>query len=273
MRRIWILVVLLVFAVLHVAQAKGNVTLSGVVHIEFLGQSGTLRLINTADTSQEVTMSFDKIEEYTPAGKSIGNQKENLGGHGYFDWTDPQDVIVNGYKARKIETQTTLKRGAHFSVAAFVFETDAKVIHGETEYSVPKNTVKFSVKIGNWGWDAPNNTLGLTLSYKSQGKSGALDTLVKKNDAEAYVDLGSGTFTVATRALVDGKEYNFSPLLSKNGVNRQIDLRFPHFSDGVDYDPTLQLFVPESPTGAGYSITLSTILPLLVCTITMLLWL
>jgi hypothetical protein len=244
-----------------------DVSILGDVTIQFVGNSGKLIVYNTKTPNETLEAGFGQITEYQPDGKKVGRTQTNLG-PGDFDWTDPQDAVINGYKAKRITTQSNLRGQGLFAITAFIFSEDAKVVHGQTEYSIPKNSLKFSIKIGNWKWDAAGNTLQMTMDYRSSTKKPSNpDVLVKKNAGESVIELGSGTLTIASRALVDGQEVDINPELTRTGPARSVQLHFPHFTDGVDYDPTLAA-APLSPdqglTGDSTRL-LPSLLTVLVC--------
>jgi len=227
--------------------AAKDIVILGETTVQFVGKSGKLRVYDTKEPDEYIEVNFDELEEIAAPGEKKSKNKVNLGNKD-FEWTDPQNVTVDGYRAQKISSQSDLNGQGSFSVAAFVFETDAQVCHGDTIYEIPKGFVKFSVKVGNWQWETPNNTLQMGITYRSSVKNNKTDVLINKPDgSEAYMNLGRAVLSVAKRAIVDGQEAPIDIALKITGQKRNIDLIFPHFTDGVDYDPNLGLPQPDPP--------------------------
>jgi hypothetical protein len=220
--------------------AKDAQFVNDEITVQFLGHSGKFKLWRTqsgGDTNIEV--SFDKLEEVDMSGKKQASI--NLATTD-FAWENLGAVRYQGYDATEVMLTTTLSNGANLTVDSYIFQVDAKVIHGNTTYTVAKNHVKFTVIIHDWPFASTSNTLQFGCECKFKGGSkGFPDKLDPKNANEQKLVFGPGQIDIANKALVDGDEMKISPTIVSKGAFTGVTFEFPYFSSKLEYDPTLSV--------------------------------
>jgi hypothetical protein len=122
--------------------------------------------------------------------------------------------------------------------------------------AVARNTLKISVQVDNWLFDAAGNKLALSIKMSDNGGGGGAapnagpspaggTTFLLPGDAGSGV---AGAINLESTAFVDGNGTNALPVgLSQQG--NTYTLLFPHFSQRVWYDPTV--FATEQPAGGA----------------------
>jgi hypothetical protein len=135
----------------------------------------------------------------------------------------------------------------------YFFTVPTTVQNGNDTVTVPKNAMKFDVKIADWTFADPRNTLDVGLRLKSKGGK----KLSKVNDKEEdrvgkdgqkkkhrkkRVDFGNMYFDTPLTAIYDGVEQPMNvtqETKGKSGKDLKLRFSFSSFTGGVVYDPVM----------------------------------
>jgi len=253
------------------AQADSNVTTATGQVIQFLGQSGQIKL-TPANSTDFIQIRWNKIEEVTPQGVVV--QSVNNFASQVFTWSQPESVVVNGYNATSVVLASQLSVGLGsqvtsttiFNISTYIFNMEAMVRNGNQTLSVPENSVKFTVHIDSWPFLNYSNvlTFGAALLHAG-GESSSVGGITFKNSQENSIDFGPGTMDMANTAVVDGYNENVTMrTYSVDPVTSGVQWTFPAFNVSLDYDPTLTLTgTSSSSNGAEKSLFSRTLFLLL----------
>jgi hypothetical protein len=236
-KAIFICLALVVAVVAKDATAVGN-----DVTVQFLGQSGKMKLYrtNTAGNTN-IEVSFDKLTELDDKDKAIGGGI-NLASQ-VFEWSTPVEVKFQGFNTTKVTLISTLSNGARFNVTVYLYRQTGSIVHGNTTYTVLTDHVKFTVNIKSWPFGTTNNKLkfGIDCKFKGGKKSFFPDHGEPKNKNEQSVYFGAGQIDVSNKVIIDGVTRQIVPVIVNQGAFTGVELTFPHFNDQVDYDPTMAI--------------------------------
>jgi len=251
-------VVLGVFDPISVS-ADGSLSTPSGVTVQYLGQSGHLRL--TAPSSNNfIQLKWHKIQELDSTGDIVASV--NNFASQTFTWSSPSETTVNGYNATSVTLTASLSvaRGGssgaagstNFAVTVYIFQTTATVQNGDQILSVPKDSVKFTVHVDHWPFMSSNNQLQFGVSLLSKGGNGGDGSIQSKDSQQQSIAFGPGSLDVANTAVVDGTNKAITVSTYKNGAATGVQWTFPYFNNSMDYDPTLSL-TSSSSTGNNYA--------------------
>ena len=132
-------------------------TWDGGVSVQILGQSGKMRLSNSAGT--EVKVEMNSIFEVSEAGTNVGLAGPNAGKHGRNTFanvaftydTEATRTSVDGVAADRINFQTTLLQTATLQISTWVFLGAGSINPTDSErWNVTSGSIKFSISIDDW---------------------------------------------------------------------------------------------------------------------------
>jgi hypothetical protein len=165
-----------------------------------------------------------------------------------WNWTLPEDVVINGLRAKNYSAPLQVKVGnstARLSIHAIIFSDSGTIDYAGEKVAVYPGAVKLSYLVNNWPFKSSNSSLFYSLTVSSSGQGVSNDDLALK--------IGSGLFNASGLALVDGNvaEIKIRYIVdqdSENGTQAAIIFEFPYFNSSLYYDPISSLRSDEMQT-------------------------
>jgi len=225
---------------------------------DWVGSSGQLKVwipvCDENDAAQQwIKVKFDSLQEVSPNGNKKGGlpSLNNLASQVFetrvltaeeiedeFDYsTNPRDIA-------QIRSDITVGGSdLSFTITVMYFDEDATVSWEDNSYNIPANSVKFNIGLnGVWPWEADDNELVLYMDIL--WPSGQTASVVE-GDQSVDVDISSESLAASlsfptgelSPLIVDDEFQEVSVSATVQGSHVQVELRIPHFTDSVTYDP------------------------------------
>jgi len=236
-----------VVAVLFVAWAglvAADVTITspdGAVAVDFVGQSGQIKLFPSAESKKFIKIKWSKLSEVDASGATV--QSASSLASKTFEWVGPESVTVQGHAATKVTLQSVLQiNGApsarpHFNVSAYLFTTSVTLSDGDSTVEVPRNSLKFSIGVDGWPFESASNFLTLSAQVETpKNKDGAKDK-ADSTKSHTRFDFDDSHIVLQNTAIADGVQVNINSTVE----GKNVEWKFPAFTERLDYDPTLGL--------------------------------
>jgi hypothetical protein len=239
-------------------------TTVGGVKVDFVGSSGQLKISNGTTT---LKLKWDKIEEVIdPSSTSGSNKVESVNNFAsqlaqdQLQWQTPVVSIVNGFNATNVTLSgyVTVGNGGNsynvdLSITVLIFNNaEAKIPYGDTEITVAKNNIKFSISVGKWKFASPSNYLRFGVDIQATGSKAdhGSANLTDKNAQTKQLSVGAGSLDIPTIAIMDGvtKTIN-ATIYSKNSASTSVQFIFPAYNSTLYYDPVVG--IDEGTSGGG----------------------
>lgn len=232
-----------------------RITRAGRIAAKYGNRGGMVRFCFDEEICKNVIqLKLFKLVERTSGG-SVVQKSENFANSDY-EWTAPQVETVNGTERIRVEMKSNVSVGspnldqnAEFEFHSFVYKTNGTAINGNQTLDIPKNSLKFSIKVKNWPWKSTDNvlTFGVALLSKTKrGGPGRKSPLRKKGRGRkgkvSRFELGDGSFLDSPEQCeCDGKAVELKETLTEDIGNKGVMMSwtFPHFENAVYYDPVL----------------------------------
>lgn len=227
---------------LLVCTASANdrtVSTSGVT-VDFVGQSGKVKLYPNSEPGRFVMISMDRLDEVDDDGNTVQSARNFAS----TDFTWNTRWLSTGVEVR-FETDVPVGTGsnppsADFKMITFLSnQTESVRLYNTTfNTTVPAHELKFTVIVENWPWQSSDNKLqfGAEVKAKQSSSEDGLEPSLK--DGQFYFGSGLVLKTDAT-ALVDGTSEPVSTSGSSNGNKFTVSWEFPHFDSRLEYDPSM----------------------------------
>jgi len=228
------------------------------VRVDFVGNSGKIKLYAGSDPNTFIMISQSKLAETDSTGKTVNSRNVQLSSTD-GSWSALQHQTQNGtdyYASTYTSTFEVDKQGNNdgttvtFQLTAHLYQKPANISYGNTTIIVKENTLKFSVWVTGWPAFGDGNTLNyaITLSSKGGDNGGNLKTEGK----DKKVETDSGSLDLPTLALADDEPVNVGISLDSNGGKQSINFVFPALENTLYYDPTMTVYYSE-PAGEDSS--------------------
>jgi len=193
------------------------------------------------------------LSEVDASGQTVIS--EDLTQHQY-GWSVPkvQDVEGDdrkptGHQFPGVNFSEPLPNGAWFNVSAWIVQSTVTIGNA----TVPRNSVKFNIYIGNWSFASSSNSLQLKASLDGEGgdlrgevrqevEDGKPATPSSFNETghwrNTYVTYGIGFFSSPNMAVYDGVSGSVNVTVDLYGAP-VVTWTFQSFTNNVSYDPIL----------------------------------
>jgi hypothetical protein len=198
--------------------------------ILFAGRSGLIKVKDAAN--QFTVVRFRKL--FDSDGQTAKDFEDAV-----WSWTAPQDVTVDGLKAKNFSASLTSSTGGvdsfKLAVHGLIFSENGTIDYAGQKLDVYAGAVKISYLVSNWPFKSTNSSLFYAVTVSSSGRgvySDNVDTL----------SIGNGMFNTPTVAILDGKATDIKvrgivDQDADNGTQVAVIFEFPYFSDSLYYDP------------------------------------
>lgn len=154
-----------------------------------------------------------------------------------------------------------------------LFQTNQSVSSAGINFTVPSGGLKQTIRIQNWNFSAPSNTLDLHFSLNITPPATNISSTSSSPGVTQFTfianvsALATSQMQLLNKAVVDGKNINisFDVVLQSGGSVVDVVLHFPHFSSSLEYDPDFSIVFGggDGTTGNGGDGGSTNLLPLL----------
>ena len=140
-----------------------------------------------------------------------------------------------------------------------LFQTNQSVSSAGINFTVPSGGLKQTIRIQNWNFSAPSNTLDLHFSLNITPPATNISSTSSSPGVTQFTfianvsALATSQMQLLNKAVVDGKNINisFDVVLQSGGSVVDVVLHFPHFSSSLEYDPDFSIVLGGDGTGGG----------------------
>jgi hypothetical protein len=196
------------------------------------GKSGVIKIADSAN--QFTILRFRRLID------SDGQKAKDFE-DAEWSWTAPQDVLINGLKAKNFSAtlrNTIGTASVQLSVHAIVFAESGTVDYAGQKVEVYPGAVKVSYLVDKWPFKSTNSSLFYSVTISSSGKG--------VSNSNSTLTVGNGLFNMPSFAILDGqvKGIKIRYLVdedSDNGTQSGVIFEFPYFSQSLYYDPVSSL--------------------------------
>jgi len=129
---------------------------------------------------------------------------------------------------------------AKFNVTTWIYTSTVQVQNGNQTITVPKDSLKFTIKITDWPFMSSTNKLHFGAAILSQGGYRSDAPMIQpKNTVEQRIQFGPGNLDLANQAVIDGVNQAISATTYSIGTQTGVLWTFPYFKNSLEYDPVL----------------------------------
>lgn len=270
MQVLWVIAFFIAVGAQCSFSAPGDSSAQGVhVDVQYLGSSGEIKLFPKADASKFFKIQMGRLLEVNADGSSSGCGAPNFASVA-ATWSQPETIQftgnVSGTALRvKFDTSVSLTgcgggggggtQSADFAITTYLYTVEGQALNGNRTIFVPRESVKFTVKVTNWPWTSasPKLKFGIRVTSNQNVQS------TTRNRTESLHNerfgIPGGTVDASTEAVVDSVNMPIEFGLSSSPSYVDLDFIFPHFTTSVIYDPTLAVVTETPPTPSSAGIT------------------